>query len=349
MIKVLIVDDSASMRMFLEHILNAGPGLTVIGTAGNGEEAITQAERLAPDVITMDIDMPLMNGLDATRRIMETRPVPIVILSGVLDRDEVITSFRALEAGAVAALQKPQGEGHPDHAWEVEALIQTVKLMSEIKLVRRWPQAKKGETVSPLPETAGIRPSQTPQVVAIGASTGGPVVIKEILSLLEKRFTLPVLIVQHMSPGFIRGFAEWLALSAGLPVHVASDGVKLLPGNVYVAPDGCHMLVDRNKGIRLSDAPPENGLRPAVSALFRSVTKIYGGRAVGVLLTGMGRDGADELLIMKKMGAVTIIQDQASSVIYGMPGEAAKLDAASFTLPPAGIGALLAAIENQSQ
>jgi two-component system chemotaxis response regulator CheB len=345
MIKILIVDDSASMRMFLEHIFNADPALTVIGTAGNGEEAISQVERLAPDVITMDIDMPLMNGLDATRRIMETRPIPIVILSGVLDRDEVVTSFRALEAGAVAALPKPKGGGHPDHEREVGALIQTVKLMSEIKLVRRWPQGKSGEAVPPFPVTAGMRPSQSPQVVAIGASTGGPVVIKEILSLLGKGFNLPVLVVQHMSPGFIRGFAEWLALSSGLPVHVALDGARPLPGNVYVAPDGCHMLVDRDKGIRLSDAPPVNGLRPAVSALFRSVADVYGGRAVGVLLTGMGKDGVDELLLMKKMGAVTIIQDQASSVIYGMPGEAAKLDAASFTLPPARIGALLAALE----
>jgi len=192
-------------------------------------------------------------------------------------------------------------------------------------------------------------PGSPVEALVIGVSTGGPNALAAMLPTLPADLPVPVLIVQHMSPGFIRGFAEWLALSSGLPVHVASDGVKLLPGNVYVAPDGCHMLVDRNKGIRLSDAPPENGLRPAVSALFRSVTKIYGGRAVGVLLTGMGRDGADELLIMKKMGAVTIIQDQASSVIYGMPGEAAKLDAASFTLPPAGIGALLAAIEKQSQ
>jgi two-component system chemotaxis response regulator CheB len=343
MIKVLIVDDSASTRMFLQQVFSADPALTVVGLAKNGLEAIAEAERLAPDVITMDIDMPQMNGLDATRRIMETRPAPIIILSGILDTAEVVSSFHAMEAGAVAALPKPRGAGHPDHEREIKVLIRTVKLMSEIKLVRRWPLSKKGEPASPVTVTMQLKTPTPPRVVAIGASTGGPVVIKDILSSLGKEFNLPVLIVQHMSAGFIHGFAEWLAISSSLPVHIASHGERIIPGHAFIAPDGYHMLVDSGDRIRLDDSPPENGLRPAVSALFRSVADIYASCAIGVLLTGMGRDGVDELLLMKQRGAVTVVQDQASSVIYGMPGEAIKLGAATYTLPPGKIAAILGA------
>ncbi len=162
MIKVLIVDDSASMRMFLKHLFNADPEFMVVGSANNGMEAIAEVERLAPDVITMDIDMPQMNGLEATRRIMETRPTPIIILSGVLDTAEVVSSFRAMEAGAVAALPKPRGAGHPDHEREVGALIRTVKLMSEIKLVRRWPLPKEGGAAFPATETIADKDADTP-------------------------------------------------------------------------------------------------------------------------------------------------------------------------------------------
>ncbi len=343
MIKVLIVDDSASMRMFLKHLFNADPEFLVVGSANNGIEAIAEAERLAPDVITMDIDMPQMNGLDATRRIMETRPTPIIILSGVLDMAEVVSSFRTMEAGAVAALPKPRGAGHPDHEREVGELIRTVKLMSEIRLVRRWPLPKKEGAAIAATETMHVKTPTPPRVVAIGASTGGPVVIRDILSGLGKEFRLPVLIVQHMAAGFIRGFAEWLALSSGMPVHIACQSEKLVPGNAYIAPDGYHLQADTGDRIKLSDSAAENGSRPSVSALFRSVANIYGNSAIGVLLTGMGRDGVDELLIMKEKGAVTIVQDQASSVIYGMPAEAVKLGAALYTLPPGRIAAILVA------
>jgi two-component system chemotaxis response regulator CheB len=346
MIKVLIVDDSASTRMFLQQVLSADPSITVVGSAKNGIEAIAEAERLAPDVITMDIDMPQMNGLDATRRIMETLPIPIIILSGIIDTAEVVSSFHAMEAGAVAALPKPRGAGHPDHEREIDVLIRTVKLMSEIKLVRRWPLPKKGGPVFPVTETMQLKRPSPARVVAIGASTGGPVAIKDILSGLGKGFNLPVLIVQHMAAGFIHGFAEWLAFSSSLPIHIASHGERIIPGHAFIAPDGYHMLADSGNRIRLDDSAPENGLRPSVSALFRSVADNYASCAIGVLLTGMGRDGVDELLVMKQKGAVTIAQDQASSVIYGMPAEAIKLGAAIYTLPPGKIAAMLASISH---
>jgi two-component system chemotaxis response regulator CheB len=341
MIRVLIVDDSASVRLFLEGIFSADPAIQVVGVAANGEEAIAAVARLAPDVITMDIYMPLMNGLDATRRIMETCPTPIIILSGNLDPDEVITSFRAMEAGALTALPKPRGAGHPDHEREVSTLVQRVKLMAEVKVVKRWPRLQKKLSTPYLPELTGAEVTARPQVVAIGASTGGTVVIQAILAKLSGTFPLPLLIVQHMAKGFVGGFAEWLAFTSPLPVHVASQGEIVLPGHVYIAPDGFHMLVEQKGRILLSDAPAENGLRPAVAALFRSVADSYGQNAVGVLLTGMGDDGAEGLLQLKREGAVTIAQDKESSVIYGMPGEAVRLDAATYVLEPGKIALLL--------
>lgn len=340
MIKVLIVDDSASMRLFLEQIFSADPGIEVVGTAKNGTEALAAVERLAPDVITMDIYMPQMNGLEATRQIMETHPTPIIILSGNLETEETMYSFRALEAGALTALAKPRGFGHPDHEPEISSLVQKVKLMAEVKVVKRWPQMRKAPVAAAAPTApspavmiGADAPAQL-QAVAIGASTGGPVVIQSILAGLSRTFPLPVLIVQHMAPGFTPGFAEWLALSSALPVHIARQGECLLPGHVYIAPDESHMLIEPGGRIALGTAPPENGMRPAVSALFRSVADVYGKSVIGVLLTGMGRDGVQELLVMKQRGAITIAQDQASSVIYGMPGEAVSLGAATHVLSP---------------
>ena len=340
MVKVLIVDDSASMRLFLERAFSADPGIKVVGMAGNGEEALAAVERLAPDVITMDIYMPLMNGLDATRRIMETHPTPIVILSGNLDPEEVMTSFRAMEAGALAALSKPRGAGHPDHEREVSSLVQTVKLMAEVKVVKRWPP-RAGRALTLEPPTMGEQRQAPLQVIAIGASTGGPVVIQTILSGLASTFPLPLLVVQHMAKGFVGGFVEWLAFSSPLPIHVATQGEEILPGHVYLAPDDVHLTVQTGGRIRLGDTPPENGLRPSVAALFRSVADVYGKNAVAVLLTGMGCDGAEELLQLRRKGAVTIAQDKGSSVIYGMPGEAVRVGAAASVLEPAGITGML--------
>jgi two-component system chemotaxis response regulator CheB len=341
MVKVLIVDDSASMRLFLERIFSADPAIEVVGSVDNGEEAVAAVLRLKPDVVTMDIYMPRMNGLDATRRIMETQPTPIIILSGNLDPEEVMTSFQAMEAGALVALPKPRGAGHSDHDREVGSLVRMLKLMSEVKVVKRWPRDKKGAPSPPILELIGSAAASPPQIIVIGASTGGPVVIQTILAGLSANFPLPVLIVQHMAVGFVQGFAEWLALSSRLPVHVASQNAQLLPGHAYVAPDGFQMLVEAGGRIRLSGEFPENGLRPAVSALFRSVADIYGKNAAGVLLTGMGKDGVAELLLLKEKGAVTIVQDQASSVIYGMPAEAVRIGAATYVLSPDKIAPML--------
>jgi two-component system, chemotaxis family, protein-glutamate methylesterase/glutaminase len=346
MIRVLVVEDSPTVSEFLLQILCSDPAIEVVGTAETGEEALEAVERFRPDIITMDIHMPRMNGFDATRRIMETHPTPIVIVSGAADATDTAKAFRAIESGALAVLSKPAGLGHPEHEQTKAELVRTVKLMSEVKVVRRWPRYRPPEEV---PETSlckGIRLRATqsqPRIVAIGASTGGPPVLQAILAALPKNFPIPVLIVQHIAAGFTQGLVEWLAQSSSLPVHLPTHGQVVLPGHVYVAPDGLHMAVGADH-VQLRSDEPENGLRPSVACLFRSVAKAYGPSAVGVLLTGMGKDGAWELKLMKEQGAMTIAQDRETSVVHGMPGEAIRLGGATYVLPPEKIRLALASL-----
>jgi two-component system chemotaxis response regulator CheB len=345
LIRVLVVEDSAVARSFLLHILGSDPEIQVVGTAEDGEEALAAVERTRPDVITMDVHMPKMNGFDATRRIMETRPTPIVIVSGVPDVTETAKAFRAVEAGALAVLPRPAGIGHPDHEAAAADLVRTVKLMAEVKVVRRRAQRRSQDLIPEISLPGDVRaPAASIAVVAVGASTGGPPVLQSILSILPESFPVPVLIVQHIAPGFTGGFVEWLAQSSNLPVRIAEQGEHVLAGHSYVAPDGLHMKVGPGGQILLSNEEPENGLRPSVSTLFRSVAKTYGANAVGVLLTGMGKDGARELRLMKEQGGITIAQDRASSVVHGMPGEAINLGAATYVLSPEKIAAALTSL-----
>jgi two-component system, chemotaxis family, protein-glutamate methylesterase/glutaminase len=345
MIKVLIVEDSPVVRDLLTFTLSSDPAIQVIGTAHDGEEAIRAVREKRPDVVTMDIVMPNMDGFEATRIIMETTPTPIVIVSASWDPKEVEKTFRAMEAGALAAIAKPVGVAHPDYKTLSKELIQIVKLMSEVKVIKRRPQEKKRDIIS-RESTAGLITPVTPdlKVVAIGASTGGPPAIETILSGLPKDFPVPLLIVQHIAAGFVQGFADWLANSTGLPVKIAAQGEQLLPGRAYIAPDDLQMGVENGGRIILSSSGPENGLRPSVSWLFRSVREVFGKNAIGVLLTGMGKDGARELKRMKEQGAVTIAQDKESSVVYGMPGEAVTIDAAAYVLPPVRIAEFLSGL-----
>ena len=341
MIRVLIVEDSAVEQELLSHILGTDPLLKVVGIAKDGEMALADVERLKPDVITMDIHMPKLNGFETTRRIMESTPIPIVIVSGSFNACDADKSFRAMEAGALAIVRKPAGMGHPDYQSDAAELIKTVKAMSEIKVIRRWPKPGREAPAPPSPAVAAEDADVNVRVVAVGASTGGPAVLREIFSLLPKNMPVPMLVVQHMAAGFMVNFVKWLSESTGFPARVATYGEYLNPGCAYFAPDGFQMLVGRDNRIILSGDGPEDTLCPSVSCLFRSVAEVYGRNSMGVLLTGMGRDGADELLQMKQLGAMTVAQDQESSVVFGMPGEAVRLGATKYILAPGRIAELI--------
>lgn len=343
--RVLIVEDSATVRQYLAHVIDSDPGLEVVGMAKNGEEAVALAALKRPDIITMDIHMPRMDGYEATRRIMEECPAPIVIVTSNWEPEDVKNSFRAIDAGALAALEKPPGPGDSRSKPLVAKLLQTLKTMAEVKVVRRFPRQKRPEaTLEAWPAEGSGVGWQRVEVVAIGASTGGPPVIKTILSGLKQGFSVPILIVQHIAVGFLTGMVEWLDKECGISVRIGSDGEHITAGVVYFAPDGAHMGVSGAGRIVLSNGPSENGVRPSVSHLFRSMADAYGARGAGVLLTGMGKDGAMELARMKERGAITVAQDKESCVVYGMPAEAVKLNGAVHVLPPEGITAFLNSI-----
>jgi len=232
-------------------------------------------------------------------------------------------------------VEKPRGVGHPDHERMAKELVQTVKLMSEVRVVRRWGAARmKAATATPAPVVELKRPTGQVEIVAIGASTGGPPVLQTILAGLPKEFPVPVVIVQHIASGFVQGMADWLQQSTGFPTSIAGHLQQLEPGHAYLAPDEFHMGIQRGGRVVLSKTEPESSLRPAVSYLFRTIASAFGSNAVGVLLTGMGKDGAAELKVMKDNGAVTIAQDKESSIVHGMPGEAIALGAATYVLSP---------------
>ena len=346
-IKVLVADDTQVMRTLLVELLNRDPRIRVIGAVGDGQAALDflDAGSERPDVVVMDIHMPRMDGFEATRRIMETRPLPIVICTATASPQDVAVAFRAMEAGAVACVEKPVALG-VDFAARLQNLLQTVRLMSEVKVVRRWNRPRIAAAV-PTANSSTIARAVVPgiRLIGIGASTGGPLVLQTILSGLPKDFPVPLLIVQHIARGFLPGMVDWLSQTTGLSVRIAAHGAAALPGHAYVAPDDFHLAADVRGQMLLAREEPERGLRPAVSYLFRSLADSYGANAVGVLLTGMGKDGAEELKRMKDHGAHTIAQDRESSIVHGMPGEAIELGAASQILPADKIaGALLAQV-----
>ena len=342
MIRVLVVEDSAVTREYLVYLLGQDPALQVVGTARDGLEAVAQAERLKPDVILMDVYMPRMNGFEATWQIMERIPTPIVIVSASLLRDEVAMTFEALKAGALTVAQKPIGPDHPDQAESVRQLVQTVKLMAEVKVVRRWPRSRdqgaglggERELAVPRSPTPIPRPHSKIRLIAIGASTGGPQVVADILAGLPRDLGAPILVVQHIALGFTAGLAEWLGQGTHLAVKLAEAGEAVRNGTVYLAPEGSQMGITRDGWIRLTKGSADDGFCPSASYLFESAAEAYGGAAIGILLTGMGRDGAAGLKRLRELGGVTIAQDEESCVIFGMPGEAIRLGAAQFVLPP---------------
>jgi two-component system chemotaxis response regulator CheB len=342
-IRVLVVEDSATMRHHLRASLAADPQLMVVGEAVDGAQAVQLCGRLRPDVVTMDMMLPTMSGLAATEHIMADFPTPILVVSSA-DRQELFSTYNALAAGAVDVMEKPRGDAS-DAGWGAR-LCAAVRMVSRIRVITH-PRARLGRPV-PMPVAAAPAPApEALRVVALGASTGGPGALTEVLRALPPDFRTPVLCVQHIaaSEPFAEAFSDWLAGQSGRRVGYAADGMILhgLTGRVVLAPPDRHIEV-RDGRLRLSHAPPRHSCRPSVDVLFESVADEYGPAAAGCLLTGMGRDGAEGLLRMRARGAVTFAQDEASSIVYGMPREAALIGAAGYVLPPVKIAARLAAL-----
>ncbi|HVF53501.1 MAG TPA: chemotaxis-specific protein-glutamate methyltransferase CheB [Actinomycetota bacterium] len=334
LIRVLIVEDSLTERAFLKSILESDPDIEVIGVAGNGNEAVTAAAELQPDLVTMDIQLPGMNGIEATRRIMQESPTRIVIFSRGVDLGGEDGAFHALNAGALDVLEKPTGMGIGQLTKLREQLIHTIKLMSVVKVVRRRPPREpRAEAAPPAAKPSPMPPTGRVSMVAIGASTGGPAALNTILSGLPADFPVPVIVVQHISTGFTANMVDWLRKQCALPIHIAHAHQRMQPGQVYFAPEDIHLVVTSRHTLGFRHGPLVSAVRPSATVLFRSIARIYGADAGGVLLTGIGDDGAIGLKAMHEAGAPTIGQDEATSVVYGMPKAAAELGAVDAVLP----------------
>lgn len=320
--KVLIVDDSKVSQELLAHIIHTDPDLKVVCMVENGDKALHWLQNNSCDVITMDIQMPILNGFDVTRRIMEVKPTPIVIISGCYTATDKQMSFKALEAGAMAILEKPSGFQDASYKEKSQEVIDIIKTISKIKATKRLNQS----SIKSDKEQKEIK------AIAIGASLGGPIAICDILAALPSSFPVPLFIVQHIAAGFTDGFVKWLQERSKLKIVLAKDNERAEPGNVYVAADNCQMEVKKGNIISLKD-PSMKKHQPSVGSLFKSMAETYGPNAAGVILTGMGRDGAEGLLLMKQKGAYTIAQDEESCLMFGMPKEAILLGAARHILP----------------
>lgn len=342
LVRVLVVDDSAVVREVLQSLLESDPDIKVIGHATNGAEAVEMTATLRPDLVTMDLMMPGMDGMEATKRIMARHPTPVLFLSAYFGGEGKYTRADAIAAGALDIMEKPALI--PDWRWRSSAgpLIKKVKALSTVPVIAHIHGARR--LLAQENTQWDVYAGPAADVVAIGASSGGPRVLEEILSSLPATFALGVLVVQHMTDGFTPSMLRWLQDKCPLPVKVAEEGETITPRRVLFTPDKTHMVVTLGGRIHLSDSEPVNGHRPSIDVTFNSLAKVYGARSAGVLLSGMGSDGAAGLLAIRQAGGITLVQDEQSSVVFGMPRAAIEIGAAQQVLPPAGLARSLNAL-----
>ena len=320
MIRVLIADDSATVRGAIAKLLGEDPQFGVVGQATNGLEAVSMARALRPDVITMDVNMPRLDGLGATAAIMTEAPSRVLMISSVSEHRQLELSFKAMEAGALELLAKPR-PGEPIRQW-ARKLLESVRLMAEVPVVRRHRSRP--------PQPASIEGAGEVDAVALVASTGGPPALARVLGTLPARLPIPILVVQHIAQGFLPGLQRWFAGISPLRIQVAKDGEAPLAGTVYLAPDGCDLELDAQLRLR---TPRGNSLHcPSGNRLLQSMARTLGARAAGFVLTGMGDDGAQGLLALRHAGGATFAQDEQSSVVFGMPQAAQACGAARSML-----------------
>jgi two-component system, chemotaxis family, protein-glutamate methylesterase/glutaminase len=338
-VRALIVEDSLTVRRYLAQVLAGDPEIEVVGEAADGREAIALCERLRPDVVSLDMIMPLLDGVAVTEHIMAHFPTPILVVSASMNRGELFSTYDALAAGAVDVLDKPSADASSEE-WEAR-FRSTVKLISRIRVITHLrARLRSPANRSGVPPHAAARFDAS--VIALGASTGGPAALVRVLADLPAPSPVPILVVLHIGEPFGAAFAEWLDGQVPHSVRCAEGGEALssLVGRVTIAPPGKHLLVAGGR-LELSHGPERHSCRPSVDVLFESVAAEIGSRAVACLLTGMGRDGAAGLLAVRDAGGFTIAQDQASSVIFGMPREAVRLGAAQRVLALDEIGMAL--------
>lgn len=333
-VRVLVVEDSAVARRILVDTLSSDKELEVVEPAADGKIALARIQDTRPDIVTLDVEMPVMNGLETLSRIRESfQTLPVIMYSRWTDRGTG-TTLDALCRGASDYVFKPEAEGSPEKFREniKTDLVPRIKaLYAESRL---W--ANPLAPVSPIRVTRRARSGSMVEVLAVGASTGGPNALVTLLAALGKHSSLPIVIVQHMPPMFTKLLAERLSRESPLQVREAEEGVDLLPGCAWLAPGQRHLIVQKNsKGVHLSltKDPPENSCRPSVDVLFRSVAQVYGDRAIGVVLTGMGQDGLRGAQALKDAGSRVIAQDEKTSVIWGMPGSVARAGLADEIMP----------------
>jgi two-component system chemotaxis response regulator CheB len=341
-IRVMIVEDSRVIREFLQYIIQRDPRLEVVASVESAEEALRILHRVSPDVISMDIRLPGMNGFEATQQIMIERPTPIVVVSASVESEELKISMNALRAGALTVVEKPVGTTHADYEALAERLCTQLAIMSQVKVIRQRMRRTPGFAAT---ATDASRRSTVPpagpllslQMIGIVASTGGPNALVKVLSDLPRDFPFSIAIVQHITASFHAGFVAWLNDLSALPVEEALHGQIPRPGTIYVAPANQHLQV-RRECLWLDDGEPVCMQRPSGTVLFQSLARNLGERALGILLTGMGDDGAAGLRELRLAGGYTIAEDESTAVVYGMPAAAVRLGAVCESLPLHEIG-----------
>lgn len=334
-IRVLIVDDSPLITSLFKAMLDGLPDIQVVGEATNGQDAIRLALRLRPHIITMDIRMPKMDGLEAIRQIMRIEPMPIVVVSSSVYASDYNIAFNAIEAGALTVIEKPRGLNEKDYDFAREQLITAIRTLSSVNLIpRRHKNVEHAALIGPKTAMLHSYVLRAVQVIAIASSTGGPPVLAQILSRLPADFSIPILIVQHNLPAFMPAMVDWLSTRTKIPLALVKEGMRLENGHVYVAPGEAHTTVTADRTLHLDQSPPVKGYRPSATRLFQSVAAAFDQNSIGIVLTGMGDDGADGLTDMAATGAYIMVQDEISSVVFGMPRAAIERHLADEILSP---------------
>jgi len=342
--RVLVVEDSSTVMARLREVLESDPRLEVVGEASNGEQAIALCDAVRPDVITMDMMLPVMNGLTATEYVMAHNPTPILIVSSSENRGNHFSTYEALAAGAVDVIEKPTGEAS-DKDWE-RNFVSAVLIVSRVRVImhprlRLLRNCRPGTSSVP-PDTPPLTRRDDYEIVAIGASTGGPTALVEVLRKLPENFSLPVVIVLHIGASHAGSFVQWLDGQTRRQVRFGAEGevVGKALGQVIMAPPDHHLEI-RDGRVHLTKGPERHSCRPSVDVFFETVAAEYGSKAVACLLTGMGRDGAAGLGLIRQKGGLTIAQDEETCVLYGMPRAAVQLGAVEHVLPLDQIGPAL--------